>query len=62
MLDSEAGQGRLTRPSRWARGETDVKKLLVVLVAAGAGFALWRKVEADKAEQALWAEVTDPVK
>lgn len=39
-----------------------MKKLLVVLVAAGAGFALWRKVEADKAEQALWAEVTDPVK
>lgn len=39
-----------------------MKKLLVVLVAAAAGFALWRKVEADKAEQALWAEVTDPVK
>lgn len=39
-----------------------MKKVLVVLVAAAAGFALWRKVEADKAEQALWAEVTDPVK
>jgi hypothetical protein len=39
-----------------------VKKLLVLAVAAVAGFALWRKVEADKAEQALWAEVTDPVK
>jgi hypothetical protein len=39
-----------------------VKKLLVVAVAAAAGFALWRKVEADKAEQSLWAEVTDPVK
>jgi hypothetical protein len=38
-----------------------VKKLLVVAVAAAAGFALWRKVESDKAEQALWAEVTDPV-
>jgi hypothetical protein len=39
-----------------------VKKLLLLLVAGGAGFMLWRKLEADKAEQALWAEVTDPVK
>ncbi len=39
-----------------------MKKILVVLVAAVAGFAIWRKLEADKAEQALWAEVTDPVK
>ena len=39
-----------------------MKKLLVVLLLAAAGFAVYRKVEADKAEQALWAEVTDPVK
>jgi hypothetical protein len=39
-----------------------VKKLLIVAAAAAAGFALWRKMEADKAEQSLWAEVTDPVK
>jgi hypothetical protein len=38
-----------------------VKKLLVVVGAAVAAFAVWRKVESDKAEQALWAEVTDPV-
>ncbi len=40
-----------------------MKKLLlvVVVIAAAAGLALWRKMEADKAEQALWAEVTDPV-
>jgi hypothetical protein len=44
------------------RGDAGVKKLMVVVAAVGAGFALWRKVEADKAEQALWAEVTDPVK
>lgn len=44
------------------RGEIHVKKLLTVLALAAAGFAVWRKVEADKAEQALWAEVTDPVK
>jgi hypothetical protein len=39
-----------------------VKKALVLMLAAAAGFAVWRKMESDKAEQALWAEVTDPVK
>jgi hypothetical protein len=39
-----------------------VKKLLLLVLAGAAGFMLWRKLEADKAEQALWAEVTDPVK
>ena len=56
---SDAG-ARQTGPS--TQGDTGVKKLMVVVAAVGAGFALWRKVEADKAEQALWAEVTDPVK
>lgn len=44
------------------RGEIHVKKLLAALALAAVGFAVWRKLEADKAEQALWAEVTDPVK
>lgn len=39
-----------------------MKKLLGLMVIGAVGFAVWRKVEADKAEQALWAEVTDPVK
>ncbi|HEY6793438.1 MAG TPA: DLW-39 family protein [Kineosporiaceae bacterium] len=39
-----------------------MKKLLLLVLAGTAGFVLWRKLEADKAEQALWAEVTDPVK
>jgi len=39
-----------------------VKKLVVlVVVVAAAGAAVWRKVQSDRAEQALWAEVTDPV-
>jgi hypothetical protein len=38
-----------------------MKKVLVAVIAGVAGFAIWRKVESDKAEQALWAEVTDPV-
>ncbi len=39
-----------------------MKKILTAVIAAAAGFAVWRKLEADKAEQALWAEVTDPIK
>ena len=54
-----------TRPSSSegpaTRGGIVVKKLLLITVAAVAGLATWRKLEADKAEQALWAEVTDPV-
>ena len=39
-----------------------MKRLVVTaLASAGAGFAIWRKLQADKAEQDLWAEATDPV-
>jgi hypothetical protein len=38
-----------------------MKKLLLVVAAGVGAFAVWRKVEADKAEQNLWAEATDPV-
>jgi hypothetical protein len=38
-----------------------VKKLLFVMVAGLGAFAMWRKLEADKAEQNLWAEATDSV-
>lgn len=38
-----------------------MKKLLLLALVGLAGFAVWRKVEADRTEQALWAEVTDPV-
>jgi hypothetical protein len=43
------------------REEDSMKKLLVFAVLAAAGLAVWRKVESDKAEQELWAEVTDTV-
>lgn len=39
-----------------------MKKLLVAAVAAAACVAAWRKVEADRAEQDLWAEATDSVR
>ena len=46
-------------PARW---RNVVKKLFALVLLAAAGFAVWRKMESDRAEQALWAEVTDPVK
>jgi len=39
-----------------------VKKLIVAVLAAAGAFAVWRKVQADQAEQDLWAEATDPVR
>jgi hypothetical protein len=36
-----------------------MKKILVLLLAAGAGYVLWRKYAEDNAERDLWAEVTD---
>ncbi len=39
-----------------------MKKLLALAVIAVGGLVAWRKVQSDRAEQALWAEVTDPVK
>ena len=38
-----------------------MKKLLVLAAAVAAGFLGWKKMQADKAEQDLWAEATDPV-
>jgi hypothetical protein len=38
-----------------------MKKLLLIAAAGVGAFAVWRKVEADKAEQNLWAEATDAV-
>jgi hypothetical protein len=35
-----------------------VKKYLLVVVAGMGAFALWRKVQADRAELDLWTEAT----
>ena len=42
-------------------GRPSVKKLFVVLLAAGVGFAAWRKAESGKSHEKLWAEATDKV-
>ncbi|HYP74004.1 MAG TPA: DLW-39 family protein [Microbacterium sp.] len=36
-----------------------MKKLLLVLTAAGVGYLVWRKYVEDREERDLWAEVTD---
>ncbi|ROS75555.1 DLW-39 family protein [Cellulomonas sp. PhB143] len=36
-----------------------MKKLLLVLLAAGAGYLVWRKYNESADERDLWAEVTD---
>ena len=38
-----------------------MKKLVVGVALAAVGFALWRKIEANKAEESVWAKATDPV-
>ncbi|HEX6577984.1 MAG TPA: DLW-39 family protein [Jiangellaceae bacterium] len=37
------------------------KKLLFTALVAVAGYLGYKRVQADKAEQDLWAEATDPV-
>jgi len=39
--------------------EIDVKKLVVLAIAAAAGFLIWKKVQDDRAEQDLWTEATN---
>ena len=36
-----------------------MKKLLVLVVGAAAGFLAWKKVQGDHAEQDLWTEATN---
>ncbi|WP_425955546.1 DLW-39 family protein [Xylanimonas sp. McL0601] len=36
-----------------------MKKLFLLLIAAAAGYAVWRRVSGGKAERDLWSEVTD---
>lgn len=46
---------------RWSpdpQGVHAVKKLLVIALLALSAFAVWRKVQADRAELDLWTEAT----
>ena len=35
-----------------------MKKLIVLAVAAAAGYVIWKKLQDDQAEQDLWTEAT----
>ena len=63
-MDSPSGQsGRddvAESATQEGRGPAVKKLLLVALVALG-GFFVYRQVQADRAEQDLWTEATDPV-
>ena len=45
--------------TRLKKGCTDMKKLLIILAVALAGFVVYRKVTQNQAERDLWSEVTD---
>ena len=36
-----------------------MKKLVILAVAAAAGFLVWKKMQDDQAEQDLWTEATN---
>lgn len=36
-----------------------MKKFLILAAVAVAGYVIWRKVQEDREERELWAEVTD---
>ena len=38
-----------------------MKKLLLLLLAAAGGYVAWRRVEEDRQDRDLWAQVTDTV-
>ncbi|KOV39158.1 hypothetical protein ADK60_00150 [Streptomyces sp. XY431] len=52
---------RLLSPSTQEGRGPAVKKLLLVALVALGGFFVYRQVQADRAEQDLWTEATDPV-
>ena len=45
-------------PAAKMDGCAPVKKLLVLVVIGVGAFAVWRKVQADRAELDLWTEAT----
>ncbi|MGH8964859.1 MAG: DLW-39 family protein, partial [Actinomycetes bacterium] len=38
-----------------------MKKLFVLLLALGAGYLVWRRLNEDSADRDLWSEVTDTI-
>ena len=38
-----------------------MKKVLLLLLAVAGGYLVWRRVEEDREDRDLWAEVTDTI-
>ena len=38
-----------------------MKKLFVLLLALGAGYLVWRRINKDATDRDLWSEVTDTI-
>jgi hypothetical protein len=58
-LKRPRGLGEATSGSwSWKDSRTVLKKLLVVVVLGISAFAVWRKLQADRAELNLWTEAT----
>lgn len=55
------GGGRSGGISRRERADRRMKKLFLLALVAVGGFLVYRQLQADKAEQDLWTEATDPV-
>ena len=62
LLECMGLKGRISRtwhcPGSRRDSSSVVKKLLVVAVLALSAFAVWRKVQADRAELDLWTAAT----
>jgi hypothetical protein len=54
----EAGRPWRVGSARQGEGVRTVKKLLLLLLVGLGVFAVWRKVQADRAELDLWTEAT----
>lgn len=54
--EQAAGPG-FAQSSRWEDSRT-VKKLLILALIGLGGFAVWRKVQSDRADLDLWTEAT----
>jgi hypothetical protein len=48
----------LSRTSPGARYASGMKKLVILIVVVLGGFAVWRKVQAQRADLDLWSEAT----
>ncbi len=57
-MDRGQSGGRFLGSQKGWEGCAPVKKLLLLVLVGVGAFAVWRKVQADRAELDLWTEAT----